>query len=180
MISIIPYSNYGIREWIQRYMNTFFEFWFYAIARAPLKNTLWRLRWLNPILRGQTECLWWCLNIITWCNFLDVPVQEWDHPDHYKPGHLTPIHLNQTFKGLRHQSFQFFHKQDVGTSVPAETTKGPSSPLNLQKCQSILGHWLSILWFIVFFLAWEMHWRKLVLHEEYNYRWFCIRHISSG
>lgn len=127
-----------------------------------LWKTLWRLRWLNPILRGQTECLWWCLNIITWCNFLDVPVQEWDHPDHYKPGHLTPIHLNQTFKGLRHQSFQFFHKQDVGTSVPAETTKGPSSPLNLQKCQSILGHWLSILWFIVFFLAWEMHWRKLV------------------
>lgn len=145
--------------------------WFYAIARPPLKNTLWRLRWLNPILRGQTECLWWCLNIITWCNFLDVPVQEWDHPDHYKPDHLTPIHLNQTFKGLWHQSFQFFHKQDVGTSVPAETTKGPSSPLNLQKCQSILGHWLSILWFISCFF-----W----LGKCTEGSWSCMKNIITG
>lgn len=65
----------------------------------------------------------------------------------------------------------FFHKQDVGTSVPAETTKGPSSPLNLQKCQSILGHWLSILWFISCFF-----WPGKCTEGS----WSCMKNIITG
>lgn len=143
---------------------------FFAITCIPRRQSV-TVTLIESVLE-RTECLRWCVkNITTWCNFLDVPIQEWAHPDHYKSGHLTPIHLNQTFKGLGHQSFPFFHKQDVGTSVPAETTKGLSSPLNLQKCQSILGHWLSILWFISCFF-WLGKWSEG--------SWSCMKNIITG